>query len=201
VLDRLGFFEVIIAPQFTPSAVKVLKARKNLRIIEMGELAKTINNENMMYRVLDGGLLVQEKDPLVTANLSQLKKKMKVASKRKPSTKDIAELIFAWRCSKMVKSNAIVMTRDKATVGIGAGQMSRVDSMHIACRKAGARSSSAYIASDGFFPKADNIDIAAAAGVKAIIQPGGSIRDREVMDAVNRHNLIMVLTGERHFRH
>lgn len=201
VLDRLAFFEVIIAPQFLPGAVKKLQVRKNLRIIETAELIKAMEKEKMMYRFVDGGLLVQEKDPVIKWTLADMKKRMRVASKRKPSTKDMVELLFAWRCAKMVKSNAIVLTRQRATVGIGAGQMSRVDAMHIACRKAGERSIAAYVASDGFFPNPDNIDVASAAGVKAIIQPGGSIRDREVMDAVNRHNLIMVLTGERHFRH
>jgi phosphoribosylaminoimidazolecarboxamide formyltransferase/IMP cyclohydrolase len=201
ILDRLGFFEIVIAPRFMPAALKVLKTRKNLRIIETGNLDRIAANEKFMYKHLDGGLLVQEKDPVINTTLAELKKRIKVASKRKPTAKDISELLFAWRCAKMVKSNAIVISRSHATVGIGAGQMSRVDAMHIACRKAGERSIGGYVASDGFFPKADNIDVAAAAGIKAIIQPGGSIRDREVMDAVNRHNLIMILTGERHFRH
>lgn len=201
VLERLAFFEVIIAPQFMSAALRVLHTRKNLRVIETGELAAAAAKEKFMYRYLDGGLLVQEKDPVVHTTMAELKKRIRVASKNKPTNKDIVELLFAWRCAKMVKSNAIVITRSHATVGIGAGQMSRVDAMYIACRKAGERSSGGYVASDGFFPKADNIDVAASAGIKAIIQPGGSIRDREVMDAVNRHNLIMVLTGERHFRH
>ncbi|MBU1863781.1 MAG: bifunctional phosphoribosylaminoimidazolecarboxamide formyltransferase/IMP cyclohydrolase [Candidatus Omnitrophica bacterium] len=201
VLEKLAFFEMLIAPSFTPEALGLLKTRKNLRIIETGDSAQRMAREQFMLRYVGNGMLMQEHDIAINEYLPQLKKQMKVVSKRKPSSKDMTELIFAWKCAKVVKSNAVVLTKDAGTIGIGAGQMSRIDAMEIACRKAGTRSSDAYVASDGFFPKADNITVAAKAGVKAIIQPGGSIRDGEVIDAVNKHNLMMVLTGKRHFRH
>lgn len=201
VLDKLGFFEVIIAPSFTTAAMRLLKKRKNLRIILTKDLQERVMNGKYAYRFVDGGLLLQEKDAPVSTYLKELKKSLKVVSKKKPTAKDINELLFAWACSKIVKSNSIVFTKNKATVGIGAGQMSRVDSMYIACRKAGERTNGAYAASDGFFPKADNIEVASAAGIKAIIQPGGSIRDGEVIKAVDEHDMIMVCTGKRHFRH
>lgn len=201
ILDRLAFFEVLIAPSFSASALRQLKKRKNLRIIETGDLIRRMQAEKFVYRFVDGGVLVQERDALVDSYIKNIKKDLTVVSRKKPTAKDIKELLFAWTCAKLVKSNAIVIAKNHATVGIGAGQMSRVDSMLIATRKAGVRAQDAYVASDGFFPKADNIDVAYQAGVRAIIQPGGSIRDKEVIEAVNRHGLIMVCTGRRHFRH
>ena len=126
---------------------------------------------------------------------------LKVVTKRAPTKQELADLLFAFKVAKYVKSNAIVYARDGATVGIGAGQMSRVDSVHIACRKAGERVRASVLASDAFFPFRDNIDAAAAAGVTAVVQPGGSMRDQDVIQACDEHNLAMVLTGERHFRH
>jgi len=201
IFDQLAFFELMIAPRFTQDALKLLKQRKNLRVIEVANISKVLNEERYNLRFVNGGLLVQDHDYIIAGNLKNFKKHMKVVSRKKPSSHDISELIFAWMCAKVIKSNAIVITQNKSTVGIGAGQMSRIDSMHIACRKAGLRSQSAYCASDGFFPKPDNIGRAYIAGIKAIIQPGGSIRDNEVIDAVNKHNMIMVCTGRRHFRH
>ncbi len=201
IFEKLPFFELLIAPGYEPNALKLLKTRKNLRVIETAAVVKGEQDEKYLYRFVDGGVLVQEPDEPVNSYLARLKKQINVVSKRTPSPKDIRELLFAWQCSKVVKSNAIVIAKDKATVGIGAGQMSRVDSMLIATRKAGDRAHNAYVASDGFLPKADNIEVAHAAGVKAIIQPGGSIRDKEVIAAVNDLNLIMVCTGKRHFRH
>ena len=201
ILEELAFFELLIAPRFTQDAVSLLRQRKNLRIIEVSTLERGIPGDTYNFRFINGGLLAQEQDGIITDYISYFKKHMKVVSKKKPSPHDVCELIFAWQCAKVVKSNAIVITNDRATVGIGAGQMSRIDAMHMACWKAGTRSQSAYCASDGFFPKADNIDRAHIAGIKALIQPGGSIRDNEVIDAINRYRMIMVCTGRRHFLH
>jgi phosphoribosylaminoimidazolecarboxamide formyltransferase/IMP cyclohydrolase len=126
---------------------------------------------------------------------------LKVVSEKKPTQQELEELLFAWKTVKYIKSNAIVLTKDKQTVGIGAGQMSRVDSVLIAIRKSEGRSKGSYLASDAFFPFRDGIDEAAKAGVTAIIQPGGSKRDEEVIEAANEHNLVMVFTGTRCFKH
>ena len=126
---------------------------------------------------------------------------MKVVSSREPSTEEWRDLVFAWTVAARVKSNAIVFAKDRATVGVGAGQMSRVDSVEIAAKKAGERAAEAVMASDAFFPFRDGIDAAAAAGITAVIHPGGSVRDDEILQAVEQHGMAMVLTGRRHFRH
>ena len=148
------------------------------------------------YRRVDGGLLAQNRD--IEADDF---KSAKVATKRTPSDKEMRDLRFAWLVAKHVKSNAIVLAKDGMVVGVGAGQMSRVDSVHMAVRKAGDRVKGSVLASDAFFPFRDNIDEAAKAGVAAIAQPGGSMRDQDSIDACNAHGLAMVLTGVRHFRH
>ncbi len=201
IFGMLGFFEVLIAPSFSKKALEMAASRKNLRLIKIKDILRFLNSEKVHYRYVPGGLLVQDADKSLKNSVSGLKKKVKIVTEKKISEKMLDELLFAWRVVKNVKSNAIVVSKNMATVGIGAGQMSRVDSMIIACRKAGDRSVGGVVASDAFFPKADNIDVAHKAGIRAIIQPGGSIRDGEVIEAANKYRIAMVFTGKRHFKH
>lgn len=187
------FVEVIIAPAVAPEAVPVLAAKANIRVLVPGAApAATLD-----LRRISGGLLVQEQD---TADLPE----WRVVTRRTPTGAELRDLVFAWRVAKFVKSNAIVYARDLATIGVGAGQMSRVDSARIAARKAedaGLTVVGSCLASDAFFPFRDGVDHAAKAGVRAVIQPGGSVRDDEVIAAADEHDLAMVFTGLRHFRH
>jgi phosphoribosylaminoimidazolecarboxamide formyltransferase/IMP cyclohydrolase len=190
------FLEVLIAPSFTAAARTLIAAKKNVRVLEVPLQAGA--NRFELKRV-GGGLLVQSPD-VRNVQLAELT----VATTRAPSEQEMSDLIFAWRVAKYVKSNAIVFARNGQTAGIGAGQMSRVDSTRIAARKAedaGLSLKGAAAASDAFFPFRDGIDVIAAQGIKAIIQPGGSMRDAEVIAAANEHGIAMVLTGCRHFRH
>jgi phosphoribosylaminoimidazolecarboxamide formyltransferase/IMP cyclohydrolase len=192
------FVEVVIAPDADEKALERLAKKKNLRVLLTGELPDSARKGNL-FKTISGGLLVQERDfaPINKADL-------KTVSKRKPSDEEIEEMLFAFRVCKHVKSNAIVVTKDQATIGVGAGQMSRVDSTKIATEKSGVPSGGEGIltlASDAFFPFADGVKLAADAGIKAIIQPGGSIRDEEVIEMADKHDITMVFTGQRHFRH
>lgn len=198
LLDKLAFFEVVVAPSFDKTALFLLTSRKNLRVIEVDCKGK---GSPLQYRFMQYNLLVEEPDPPIYKHEVLLRRNLRFVTKLKPAPKDIEKLLFAWRCAKHVRSNAIVLTQDFRTVGIGAGQMSRVDAVTVACMKAGHRSHGAYLASDGFFPMADNIEVAASNGIRAIVQPGGSIRDDEVIRTCNRCGIAMVFTGERHFRH
>ena len=184
------FVEIIAAPSFTPEALKILQKKKNLRILEM------FNFPNERYRIkhTNFGILLQDVDTKKLENYE-------VVTKRVPTEKEMQDLIFAWYVVRHVKSNAIVFVKDRATVGIGAGQMSRVDSVKIAAMKAGDRAKGAVLASDAFFPFRDDVDEAHHAGITAIIQPGGSIRDKEVIEAANEHNMAMIFTHYRVFRH
>jgi phosphoribosylaminoimidazolecarboxamide formyltransferase/IMP cyclohydrolase len=195
------FVECIIAPDFEPAALEVLTTRpswkKSVRLLRTGPLGVRAGRApGLDYRRLEGGLLVQVRDEggddFVQA---------RVVTKRPPTEKEMVGLRFAWRVCKHVKSNAIVLVRGAMVVGVGAGQMSRVDSVHMAVRKAGDRSRGAVLASDAFFPFRDNVDEAARAGVTALVQPGGSMRDADSIAACDEHNLAMVFTGVRHFRH
>jgi phosphoribosylaminoimidazolecarboxamide formyltransferase/IMP cyclohydrolase len=191
------FVEVVIAPGYTDEALEVLKARwKNVRILETGDLF--INRENAGYdmKKVTGGMLVQDRD-VVELDESELK----VVTETKPTKEQMKDLLFAWKVVKHVKSNAIVMAKDEMVVGVGAGQMSRVDSMIIAGMKANGRQEGGVVASDAFFPFPDAIEEAAKKGIKAVIQPGGSIRDEKVIEACNKHGIAMVFTGRRHFKH
>jgi phosphoribosylaminoimidazolecarboxamide formyltransferase/IMP cyclohydrolase len=152
--------------------------------------------QGLDYRRVDGGLLVQERDR-GSAEIGQVT----VVTKREPTPAEMADLQFCWLVCKHVKSNAIVLGKGGKVFGVGAGQMSRVDSVHIASRKAGDATRGSVMASDAFFPFRDNVDAAASAGVTAIVQPGGSMRDQESIDACNEHGLAMIFTGIRHFRH
>ncbi len=195
------FLEVIIAPSFEDGAVEVLKTGakwgKNVRLLSVGELPRDgvpLAGDPNIRSVTDGWL-VQARD--VGFNHEE----RVVATQRQPSVAESSDLEFAWRVCKHVKSNAIVLVKDGAVVGVGAGQMSRVDSAFMAAHKAGDRAQGAVLASDAFFPFRDSIDEAAAVGVTAVIQPGGSIRDKESVAAADEHGLAMVFTGARHFRH
>jgi phosphoribosylaminoimidazolecarboxamide formyltransferase/IMP cyclohydrolase len=187
------FIEVIIAPDYHPAALEILKAKKNLRVLRAGE-PKSI--EGLDYRQISGGILVQTRDS------HRLKREdLKVVTKQAPSDKQIDDLLFAWTVCKHTKSNAIVYARDKQTVGVGAGQMSRVDSVKIGVMRAQLPVPGSVLASDAFFPFRDGIDEAAKHGITAVIEPGGSVRDEEVIAAANEHGLAMVFTGIRHFKH
>jgi len=195
IIDR-QFVEVIIAPSISDAAAKVVSTKKNVRLLQCNEWDST-RSEYVEYKRVRGGLLVQN------ADLS-LYNDLKVVSKKSADDKTMEDLLFAWRVAKFVKSNAIVYTCDKQTIGVGAGQMSRINSARIARIKAehaGLKVKGSVMASDAFFPFRDGIDAAAEAGIKAVIQPGGSMRDEEVIQAADEHGMIMVFTGMRHFRH
>ncbi len=198
LLEKLPFFELFIAPSFAPSALQLLRQRKNLRVIEIPNF-KHVGPYDLRY--VKSGVLLQDRDQPIQNHLKILRKKLKAVTKRKPSEKEVESLLFAWACAKVVRSNAIVLTQGKQTVGIGCGQMSRVDSVKIACEKAGARAEGSALASDGFFPMPDNIVLAHSHGIRSIIQPGGSVKDSEVIEACDRYGIAMVFTGERHFKH
>ena len=198
LLAKLSFFEVVVAPKISENALQILKQRKNLRVIETPDL-NHVGPYDLRY--VKSGVLLQDRDQPIHKHLANLRKKLRIVTKIKPSKQEIEFLLFAWTCAKVVRSNAIVLVQGKQTVGIGCGQMSRVDSVKIACEKAGERSRGSLLASDGFFPMSDNIVLAHDYGVRAIIQPGGSIKDQEVIDACDRHRISMVMTGERHFKH
>ncbi|HKA05835.1 MAG TPA: bifunctional phosphoribosylaminoimidazolecarboxamide formyltransferase/IMP cyclohydrolase [Gemmataceae bacterium] len=189
------FIECVIAPDYEPKALEALKKwKENVRLLKTGELVGGL--QGLDYRRVDGGLLVQTRD--VGADDPA---KWKVVTKRQPTEAERDALRFAWLVCKHVKSNAIVLARGTQVVGVGAGQMSRVDSVQIAIRKAGERVKGSVLASDAFFPFRDNVDAAAAAGITAIVQPGGSQRDADSIAACDEHGLAMLFTGVRHFRH
>ncbi|MFO0927259.1 MAG: bifunctional phosphoribosylaminoimidazolecarboxamide formyltransferase/IMP cyclohydrolase [Gemmataceae bacterium] len=192
------FVECIVAPDFDAEAFEILTTRpswkKNVRLLRTGPL--TERPAALDYRRIDGGLLVQARDAAGDDFAAA-----KVVTKRPPTEAELADLRFAWRVCKHVKSNAIVLAKGGMVVGVGAGQMSRVDSTHMAIRKAGDRSRGAVLASDAFFPFRDNLDLAAQAGVTAAVQPGGSVRDAESVAACDEHGMAMLTTGVRHFRH
>ncbi|MFH1837190.1 MAG: bifunctional phosphoribosylaminoimidazolecarboxamide formyltransferase/IMP cyclohydrolase [Candidatus Omnitrophota bacterium] len=195
ILKETDFIECIIAPGYDEDALKIFGEKKNLRILELRD-ANSAGSARLDIKKVLGGALVQESD---TEDLSE--KDMKVVTKKNVDKDLLRSLIFGREVVKHVKSNAIVLCEGTKTVGIGAGQMSRVDSVIIAVRKAGKRAKGAILASDAFFPKADSIEEAHKAGITAIIQPGGSIRDEEVIAACDKFNISMVLTGMRHFKH
>ncbi len=187
------FTEVVIAPDFDEAALRVLRSKKNLRVLRAKRSGKT---EGVEYRQISGGLLVQTSD---THRLTQ--EALKVVSQRNPTEEEVKALLFAWTVCKHTKSNAIVYAREGQTVGVGAGQMSRVDSVKIGAMRAQLPLKGSVLASDAFFPFRDGIDEAAKHGITAIIQPGGSMRDAEVIAAADEYGLAMVFTGIRHFRH
>ncbi len=189
-----SFKEGVIAPSFTKDALEILSTKGNLRVLETGSLENYHRNPTL--RSIDNGWLLQENDEAMI-NISDCK----VVTQKTPSNEELECLYFAWKIVKHVKSNAIVFAKDKHTVGIGAGQMSRIDSVKIAEFKAIPDAKGCVMASDAFFPFRDGIDEAVKAGITAVIQPGGSMRDQEVIDAADEQNIAMVFTGMRHFKH
>ncbi len=189
------FYEIVVAPAFVEEALEILMQKKNLRLIHMGE-AERPRYFGRDYRRIEGGFLVQDYD-LVT----ETRDSMKVVTEREPSEEEWKDLLFIWRVARHVKSNAIVLGKNEATVGVGAGQMSRIDAFWLAARKAGEKTKGSVLASDAFFPFSDVVEAAASEGVTAIIQPGGSLRDQDSIDAANKAGIAMVFTGRRHFRH
>ena len=196
-INERQFVEVVIAPCYEKDAIKEFSSKKNIRILEVD-----LEQDNLYpgtIKKVSGGILIQDDDHnQVTID------KLKCVTKRQPTEEELKDLMFAWRVAKFVKSNAIVYAKNKQTIGIGAGQMSRVISAEIANLKAkeeGLSVEDAVMASDAFFPFRDGIDKAASSGIAAIIQPGGSINDQEVISAADEHNIAMVYTGTRHFRH
>lgn len=190
------FVEVIIAPSYTPKALEILKAKQNIRIMEMGEKAINKPFKGSDYKRVSGGMLVQEPD-IAQLGINEIK----VVTKKEPSMGEMEDLFFAWGVAKFVKSNAIVLVKDGQTVGIGAGQMSRIDSAEMAVKKSKGKAKGAVLASDAFFPFPDVVELAAEHGVTAIIQPGGSKRDQESIEVADKTGIAMVFTGRRHFRH
>jgi phosphoribosylaminoimidazolecarboxamide formyltransferase/IMP cyclohydrolase len=186
------FTEVVIAPAYTDGALAAFAQRENLRVVR----APLAGRAGLEVRQIDGGALVQDVDAL-----TEMRADMRVAGSRRPSEAEWRDLLFAWRVAAKVKSNAIVLAKDLATVGIGAGQMNRVISVDIAARQAGEHARGSSLASDAFFPFRDSLDRAAEAGVTAVISPGGSVRDDEVLATAEDHAMAMVFTGRRHFRH
>jgi phosphoribosylaminoimidazolecarboxamide formyltransferase/IMP cyclohydrolase len=192
------FVEVIVAPGIEPGARELLAERENVRVISVGALDAP-SSHAAEYRSVTGGLLVQTRDSAMISSVD-----LKIVTHRSPTASELADLLFAWRVAKFVKSNAIVYARERATIGVGAGQMSRVISSRIAAMKAADETldiKGAAMASDAFFPFRDGVDVAAAFGIAAVIQPGGSKRDAEVIAAADEHGMAMVFTGVRHFRH
>ncbi len=187
------FYEVVVAPGYSPEALAILQRKRNLRILQVRQ-----GTEDQPYdvRPLTGGMLVQTPD-----TLAEDPAEWKAVTERVPTAAELEDLGFAWTAAKHIKSNAIVFAKDRTLVGMGAGQPNRVVSVHLSGRAAGEKSKGSVLASDAFFPFPDNIELAAEAGVTAIVQPGGSIRDDEVIEAANKHGLAMVFTGVRHFRH
>ena len=190
------FIEVIVSPGYDDSALDILKKKRDIRLLDIGPSVKG-KVQGLDYRKVVGGLILQDRDLGHIPGLTQLN----VVSQRKPTPNEYYAMGFAWKVCKHVKSNAIVFATEKQTVGIGAGQMSRVDSVKLASMKAQLPIKGCTMASDAFFPFRDGIDQAAEQGITAIIQPGGSKKDGEIIQAADEHRMAMVFTGMRHFKH
>ncbi|MBA4183169.1 MAG: bifunctional phosphoribosylaminoimidazolecarboxamide formyltransferase/IMP cyclohydrolase, partial [Acidobacteria bacterium] len=190
------FTEVVLAPEFDAEALEIFQQKKNLRVLRVEKIG---NFGGLEYKQISGGVLVQNRDNLIVTV-----EDLKVVSEKKPTDEEIRAMLFAWKVCKHVKSNAIVFANEFQTVGVGAGQMNRVDSVRIAAMRAEKTElelKNTVLASDAFFPFRDNVDEAAKFGISAIIQPGGSIKDEEVVQSANEHGLAMVFTNFRHFKH
>lgn len=190
------FLECIVAPSYAPDALAALRAKKNLRLLVTGAFPPA-NRAELTFKRVSGGLVVQDRDATAAGEALGAR----VVTRRPPTPEELRALDFAWRVSKHVKSNAIVLAREDRTVGVGAGQMSRVESVKIACSKAGELARGSVLASDAFFPFPDGLTLAAQHGVVAVAQPGGSMKDEEVIAAADQAGIAMVFTGARHFRH
>lgn len=185
------FMEVIIAPDYEDDALEILRAKKNLRVLSMPQA----NSTGWRLRTVEGGFIVQDED------VDPKELPMQVVTNASPQPEQMGDLVFAWKVVKHVKSNAIVVVKDGVTLGVGAGQMNRVGSARIALEQAGDKAQGAVLASDAFFPFKDTVELAAQYGITAIIQPGGSVRDEESIEACNQNEIAMIFTGIRHFRH
>ena len=188
------FVEIVLAPGFEPGALDVFKKKKNLRVLEIGEFGKRFKKSEV--RNVDGGLLVQNTDTKILS-----KDDLTVMTKAQPSEQDIETALFTWRVLRHAKSNGILIAKENTTVGLGAGQVSRVDAVHMALRKGGENVKGGVLASDAFFPFRDSIDAIKDSGIVLVIQPGGSVRDQEVIDACNEYGIAMAVTGNRCFKH
>lgn len=190
------FIEAIIAPGFSKEALEILKTKKNIRLLEVDLWKKDLSGPTFALRSVVGGILIQDSD---VKKVTQ--QDFKIVTSRQPTQQEINAMLLGWKVVKHIKSNAIVLAKEDRTIGIGAGQMSRVDAVKIAINKAGAKAFGSIMASDAFFPFRDGIDLADKVGIRAVIQPGGSIRDEEVIKAADEYGMAMVFTGIRHFRH
>jgi phosphoribosylaminoimidazolecarboxamide formyltransferase/IMP cyclohydrolase len=192
------FVEAVIAPDYEPAALEILKDKKNLRLLRMGKPIERApeDTERRLYAGVRGGMLIQ------TEPYSEIRRdQLKVVTKRKPTEEEIDAMLFGIKVARYIKSNTILLVKGERTVGVGAGQMSRVDSTTIAGMKAGPEAKGSVLVSDAFFPFRDGIDAAAKVGVSAIVQPGGSVRDEEVVQAADEHGIAMVYSGVRLFKH
>ena len=187
------FLECVVAPGCSESAKALLSKKKNLRILTLKNL---MSGPKQTIKAIAGGFLTQNSD-----DLCEDPTQWQIVTNTQPSEAELAEMLFAWRVVKHVKSNAILISANRTTLGVGAGQMNRVGSVEIALKQAGEKTQGATLASDGFFPFDDSVRAAAAAGIKAIVQPGGSIRDEDSIKAANELGIIMAFTGARHFLH
>jgi len=191
------FLEIVIAPDFTPEALGILEKKKNIRLLKVSGLdAVTGRKAEPVITTVEGGILVQDSDAHQLAEAD-----LKVVSERQPTEEELKQLLFAWKVVKHVKSNAIVLAADDMTIGVGAGQMNRVGAAKIAIEQAGDKAKRAVLASDAFFPMGDTLELAAKAGITAVIQPGGSIKDEESIRVANEYGITMIMTGVRHFKH
>ena len=188
------FVEIVLAPNFEPGALDLFKKKKNLRVLEIGEFGK--RQSKLEVRNIDGGLLVQDTDMNTLT-----REHLNTVTKKQPSEADIETALFTWKVLRHAKSNGILIAKDNTTVGLGAGQVSRVDAVHMALRKGGENVKGGVLASDAFFPFRDSIDAIKDSGIKVVMQPGGSIRDQEVIDACDEFGIAMIFTGTRCFKH
>jgi phosphoribosylaminoimidazolecarboxamide formyltransferase/IMP cyclohydrolase len=188
------FVEIVLAPNFEPEALDIFKKKKNLRVLEIGKFGK--RSKKLEIRNVDGGLLVQDTDTKILS-----KDDLTVVTKAQPSEQDIETALFTWKVLRHAKSNGILIAKDNTTVGLGAGQVSRVEAVHMALRKGGKNVEGGVLASDAFFPFRDSIDAIKDSGIALVIQPGGSVRDQEVIDACNEYGIAMAVTGIRCFKH
>ena len=194
LIMKSGFMECVMAPGFAKGALKMLKAKKNLRLVQIK--LSDLKDSEFDFKKVHGGLLLQDKDvKKISAN------DLKVVTKKKPTKIQIESMLFGWQVIKNVKSNAVILVKGNKVVGIGCGQTSRVESVKIAIAKAGKDAKNSILISDAFIPKTDNVEIAAKAGIKAVIQTGGSIADSDVIKEADKRSIVMVVTGVRHFKH
>jgi len=188
------FVEIVLAPSFDPEALEIFKKKKNLRVLEIGKFGK--RTKKMEVRNIDGGLLVQSVDTKIIT-----KEDLTVVTEKQPTEAEINTALFAWKVLRHAKSNGILIAKDNTTVGLGTGQVSRVDAVHMALRKGGKNLKGGVLASDAFFPFRDSIDAIKDSEIKVVIQPGGSIRDQEVIDTCDEDGIAMIFTGTRCFKH